>query len=1136
MKIFSGKIAIFFIIVLLGFQLKAQNKQGYFQGFAKEISGKRFTYQSPIPTITASLLVRGNADYESIVWETEKIPNDYQGDFVNFMIVFGRDVVGKPAKFHLFVNDKEYFSFESDRKSKTGIQSVEGKDGAQLIFNITMLDKYKDQMGFATIKLPTSAIIKGQAAQIKISAEADNNSAWFMLYKTPIRESINIKQNKVVMKSEGELLHSISIDFVHIGKNTPVNVKIGDQTWETELKMGFNRLDIALPKVDKETEFSAFIHFSLPLQEIIKIDFTLSPVKEWEIYLVQHTHTDIGYTRPQPEILNEHLRYIDHALDYCDLTDDYPDASKFRWTCETSWSVREYLKNRPKAQIDRLLNRMQEGRMEATGMFFNFSEVIDESALAAQTKTLKMLKDAGIDVTTIMQNDVNGVAWCLVDYFQHTDVKYLTMGIHAHRARKPFNKPTTFWWQSPAGNRLLAYRSEHYQYANSLGIHTHNQDGFRDNLSIYLSSLEEKGYPYDRVALQFSGYVVDNSPPSVEVCDIIKAWNEKYEWPKLRSSLARDFMLYIDENHSDEIEEKQVAWPDWWTDGVASAAKETKVSRNVHAEASANTALLSISKMMGVQLQDNVQEKITALYDDLLFYDEHTFGAAESVRDPLAENTINQWGVKSSYVWDAWKKSAALQEDTWAAMQAFLPKLKSPSIIVMNTLNWKRSGLIHLFIENTIIPEGSDFVITDIKGNKVPVQEYERRPEGAYYGLWVSDIPPMGFSTFLIHTGRKTKKSSEKTINQLDNEYYSINIDKNKGVVTSIFDKQLQTELVDKNDSLTLGEVIYEQLDNRHEMERLTASNRDTVYKPLGLKRSYLSNIKTIKYENGPIYQSLILNGQLPVCADERGVDIEIRLYHYEKKIEFHYRMFKLAVTTPESVYVSFPFRLEGGKLFYEAQGGLVSPGVNQLEGSSSDWNAIQNFAAVRNMDAQIVFSSKDIPLVQFGDINIGRYYYRLKPKTNYIFSWVLNNYWVTNFKASQEGELRWKYAITSSDNRSNSFASRFGWGDRAPLLSRVIWPNTTADDSKAVSKSFIDLKSPQLLLVNTTPSLDGKGIILQIRELEGSHVHLDINDLLLQTGASAAYKVNILEEEISPLSGEIHINDYATIFIKFVL
>ena len=138
-------------------------------------------------------------------------------------------------------------------------------------------------------------------------------------------------------------------------------------------------------------------------------------------------------------------------------------------------------------------------------MFLNFSEIIDEPALAAQTKTLRMLKNSGIDVTTAMQNDVNGIAWCLVDYFHHTDVRYLTMGIHAHRARRPFDKPTAFWWQSPAGNRLLAYRSEHYMHGNMLSLTSGQQDVFRANLSRYLTGLEEKRYPYDKISLQFSG-------------------------------------------------------------------------------------------------------------------------------------------------------------------------------------------------------------------------------------------------------------------------------------------------------------------------------------------------------------------------------------------------------------------------------------------------------------------------------------------------------------------------------------------------------------------------------------------------------------------------------------------------------
>ncbi len=239
-------------------------------------------------------------------------------------------------------------------------------------------------------------------------------------------------------------------------------------------------------------------------------------------------------------------------------------------------------------------------------------------------------------------------------------------------------------------------------------------------------------------------------------------------------------------------------------------------------------------------------------------------------------------------------------------------------------------------------------------------------------------------------------------------------------------------------------------------------------------------------------------------------------------------------VYDPEGVYVGFPLKLDGGKLAFEVQGGVVYPGINQLPGSSADWNTIQNFASVKSNDAQIVFVSNDIPLVQFGDLNIGRYYYRLNPKSNHIYSWVLNNYWVTNFKASQQGELRWKYSLTSSDDNSDMFATRFGWGNRVPILSRVILPQKGVETGNLVSRSLININVPNLLLVNLTLSADGKGIILHLREIEGDHAIIDIRQLLEVTGAVSIQEVNVLEEEVlSTLDSPLLIEHFETRFIK---
>ena len=249
-------------------------------------------------------------------------------------------------------------------------------------------------------------------------------------------------------------------------------------------------------------------------------------------------------------------------------------------------------------------------------------------------------------------------------------------------------------------------------HGNALSLTTGQQDVFRANLSRYLSGLEEKEYPYDKISLQFSGYITDNSPPSMKVCDIIREWNEKYEWPKLRSALARDFMVYLDEEHADDIPAQEVAWPDWWTDGVGSAANETKVVRNTHVEVASSEAILSMATLLGADFPADIQRDIEAVYDNLLFYDEHTHGAAESVTDPLAQNSVNQWGMKSAYAWEAAKRSSLLQEKALAFLEPALNKSSLPTIAIFNTLNWKRSGMVHLFMDYDLIPENKTFTIT----------------------------------------------------------------------------------------------------------------------------------------------------------------------------------------------------------------------------------------------------------------------------------------------------------------------------------------------------------------------------------------------------------------------------------------
>lgn len=1109
-----------------------KTQDNYLIGYQSEVSGNKFTYHSPFSNAEKSLLSRANKDFEPIVWNTQKVPADYKDESVSFVWLYGIDVTPTPQAFDIYMNDIKLGTFQSPVTNEISTWSINGALGTHLTFNKTMIDKHGDQMGFAILTVPINTIKKGESIQIKVDAVDNESPIWYMTFKLPLKQEIKVNQLAVVTKKNNERNHTVRFNIIHLGDPVDASLSVANQKKKTRLVPGLNEVDFNIKAVEKPTEFKAKIE--IEGRPTSYHSFKLAPIKEWTINLVQHSHTDIGYTRSQTEILAEHLRFIDFALDYCDQTDHYHDDARFRWTCEASWTVREYLKARPKEQIDRLLKRIKEGRIEVTGMFFNFSEIVDETALAIQTQTLKYFKDQGIDVTAAMQNDVNGIGWCMVDLYHNTGVKYLTMGQHGHRAQIPFDKPTAFWWESPAGNRLLAYRSEHYMHGNALSLTSGNIDVFRANLSEYFKSLEQKNYPFDHTAFQFSGYVTDNSPPSISACDIVKEWNEKYEWPKLRISLASEFMVYLEKNENDHLAVQKVAWPDWWTDGFGSAMNETKAARITQAEMISNTGLLSMARMLGAKIPSQILTDVQECYDNLLFYDEHTLGADESITNPLSENTVIQWGQKSAYVWTAVKQSGLLREKALGYLQPFIEKSEVPTIAVFNTLNWQRSGLINVYIDHDVLPLDKEFKIIDDKGRNLPAHLIKSRNDGSYWSIWVQELPPMGFALLRIEVDRTATKSMNKAIkvNTLENQFYKIELDPQKGAITSIFDKELNQELINQQSETPLGTIIYEELDNRHTMERLTNANRDTTYVPLKKQLSYLSQIEVLEVIPDIIWNSIRIHGQLDRCSDDRGVEIEVRLYHHEKKIELLYKTHKLKVTTPEGLYVAFPFKMsDTDQLAFEVQGSTVRPGYNQLEGTASDWNTIQNFAVVKNQNAQIIFNSKSTPLVQFGDINTGRFYYKHKPTKTHIYSWVLNNYWTTNFKANQEGEMNWNYVITSTPNTTNTAATRFGWENTIPLAARVI--PAGAEKSKTLSRSLIDLDLPNVLVVDSQLAPDGNSVILHLRETEGDHAILDVARLKQQTGATTISEVNVLGEEIKTLERPLLIEHFETKFIR---
>lgn len=846
--------------------------------------------------------------------------------------------------------------------------------------------------------------------------------------------------------------------------------------------------------------------------------------RHWTVYLTQHTHTDIGYTRPQTEILPESLRFLDDALDFCDATDAYPADARFRWTCETFWAVRDFLQTRPPDQIERLRRRVAEGRVEVAGMLLNLSEIATESSLWASLQSLRLAREeAGLPVVTAMQNDVNGAAWCLPDYFAGIGIRYLSMGINKTRSILPFDQPTAFWWEAPSGRRVLAFRADHYHLGNFWGIHTGEARRFGSELGKYLCSLEDRQYPWDRIGVQFSGYHTDNSPPSTVACDLVRRWNEEHVWPRLRLSVAREFLEYVEREHGPQLAVHRQAWPDWWTDGFGSAARETAASRETHATVRVSEALLAMAAMAGRPIPEEIRQRVAAVHESLMFYDEHTFGAAESISDPLAENAQVQWNEKSAYVWSAVKEAHLLEENAFGLLRAHLPRAEVPGVVVVNTLNWPRSGVAEVFVDHQILNPDREFRIVDVaRGEVVPAQMLSRRSEGSYWALWVKDVPPMGYRFLRVEAGdgRRTAEAKATESATIENAHYALALDANRGGIVRLVDKATGEDLVDGGAPWVLGALVYERL----------TEGRDFVADRF--RREAWREVRVEPGVDGPLWRSVVLKGRLDGCAEKEGARLEVRLFQADKRIEFHYAVRKLPVTAGEAVYVVFPFQPATGQLAYEAQGGMVRPGVDQLPGSSSDWQTVQSVLAVRHDRGQILWGSVGAPLVQLGEINLGKWQPVTRVARPHVYSWVMNNYWFTNFRVSQEGDFRWSYHLTSTSDTGAATATRFGWSSWIPLACRVLPAAKSARADVPASRSLLGIDVPGVLMVDARPA-SGGGVLVHLREVDGKGVVLDLSNVRSDLEITKAAEVSALEEMIEDDIGSLELKPYDVRFVR---
>ncbi len=876
------------------------------------------------------------------------------------------------------------------------------------------------------------------------------------------------------------------------------------------IRAGNYAYPIFLPEVKAETPVSFMLTTTAGF---LKYQTKLRPQRHWTVHLLQHSHTDLGYTKLQPLVYRDHADILDKVLEYCKATDHYPEGSKFKWNVEVSWQVENYIKRRPPQKVRELMAFVKKKRIEIGAWYVQQSDLFAHEEIIRSLYPAKELqKKFKVPLISAMSNDVTGFSWSAPQLLSQAGIKYFTVGINEDRARVPLTKPLPFYWKSPDGKKILVWNGEHYLFANrKLHLHESYEESL-PRVERYLDYLEQqRHYPYDIIGLHISGYPQDNSPPNQKISDVVRTWNKHWAYPKLKLSLMHEFFNDLKKSAGRKIPTYQLAWPDYWTDGAASAAFETGINRITHTKLLAAETWATVASVLNNNFNYPRQE-LQETYRQTMLFDEHTWGAKNSIREPESPSTKGQWAIKSSFAYTAKAFTDQILDQSIQSLSTRIPGNGKFSFAVLNPLSWERTDRVDINLPEEFNSKERKFKVIDCRTHKVvPFQWTNDRT----IFFIAHSVPSMGYTLYQLIPEKHPPKAIPAFFNpsdKIENSFYQITIDKKTGGLVSIRDKELNLELVDNQSPYKLNQYIYENPEgNRKDLANMKKRIKFDRFSP--------TSINLLPGLNGPVASSIIIKTSARPCPEIRQ---EIILYRDLKRIDIINELLKEKTYQPEALYFAFPFNIKNGKFKFEISNGQMSPESDQLPNTVRDWYGLQNWCEIANRNYRVIWSPIEAPLVQFGDINTGKWLTKLEIRNTTLFSYAMNNYWHTNFKAGQGGKITFRYSITSLVNGSNlQSAPRFGWEQHQPL--QVVWLSGEDNNSpsKKTSQSFLTVDRPNVIIQSFKRAEDKNGFILRLREIEGTESRPRVTlPLLKKSGIKHIALTDIAENNIKAIPG----------------
>ncbi|MCU7548801.1 hypothetical protein OCK74_06710 [Chitinophagaceae bacterium LB-8] len=1029
-------------------------------GYSKEIKGENISYFSAYPDYaTTALLTRCTDGNKIIEWETAPVPKNIKGKYVYFSWVAAHSSGTSKGKrnFDLYVNDNKLLTFTTLPDHQMPDWTVATPDSSRLVFQQTKRDAANDAHGLAFLRLPVSSVKPGLPVKIKVVGQAQNSNDWYMTFKFSFEEKVDVNPMPFILKNGKQ---PVVFTALHFGKDQQVRVQVNrKETFAFVLKNGVNSFDIPVNAVQKDD--SVLIHVAA--NNVILVDkyIQLKPVTYRVLNFIHHSHTDIGYSHLQPEVLQIHIKNIDDALRMIEKTKNLPTEAKFKWNIESIWAVENYLKQASATQKEKFIKAVKEGSICLSGLYANILTGISEpeEVFHYTDYANQLRKEFGFKIESAMISDIPGYAWSTVTGLVNGGIKYFSSGPNFMGENHPYlgdrvgyfvktwgDKPV--WWTSPSGEEKILFWTAGKGYSSWHGTPVGGIfDRGPKKIAAYLNELAAKNYPYEMVQWRYN-VVSDNGPIDTAISDFVDQWNKKYASPKIVLNTTDKLFEEFEQKYGSSIPVVKGDITPYWEDGAVSTAYEEGKNRSNSLRLQQLTTLYSIL--------DPKKYNASAFYEawkNILLFHEHTWGAHNSITQPDIPFVTEQWRIKKQFMLDADEEINSLENSL--LQQVTNPKSKR--IAVINTASWMRNEPV--FIPATVNGKS----VKDATGKKQPLQKLT---DGSYVFM-AERVPALGTAIYTI-TDEEVKANQTNfmlTDSSVSNGKISLQWDKKNGSII---------KLADNGAFNYAGSYQNQGLNSYWYVPGLNPSEAETN-----------SQVQVKVLEKGPVVLTIALISEAPgVNRLERRISI----FGGSNNVLVYNIVDKKAIRQKEAVHFGFPFNTSLSKVSLDAGYGSMQYLSDQLPGSNMDYLYGRRWLDISNTDRGLQWMLLEAPLVEPNNmiderqtINQSHKEWKVegKPATTW-FSYIMNNYWHTNYKADQDGISSYRYILKPHGDFSYSENEKAGTGFTQPLLALPVKENALFFDG------LFELTNTHIVVTSVTPQDDG-GFMIRLYNPENT-------------------------------------------------